>query len=251
MKDIKSNFFKNIFSGLVDIIYPVRCHACQKFLEENEQGGLAICSDCLKSFVRITSPFCSVCRTPFISRTGENHHCENCLRKRPQYEALGAPFLYEGVLMGIIHQFKYSGKSHYADSLGHLLASFARQWLIDPEHYLMMPVPLHPKKLRQRGFNQSLLLARIVSSIFNAELDFLSLKRIKYSIAQTGLSKKERIKNVRKAFEYTGDIDIKDRTIVLVDDVATTGSTLNECARILKKSGCKKVFGLVLARTSG
>jgi ComF family protein len=115
----------------------------------------------------------------------------------------------------------------------------------------MMPVPLHPRKLRQRGFNQSLLLARIVNSVFGMELDFLSLKKTKDTTAQTNLTRKERRKNVRKAFEFIGNVNIKDKTIVLVDDVATTGSTLNECARILKRSRCKKVYGLVLARTSG
>lgn len=251
MVDIKVNFLKNIFSDLIDLIYPVRCHVCQKFLEKNEHEGSAICSDCLNSFSRITSPFCPICRTPFISRTGINHHCENCLRKRPQYDALGAPYLYEGVLMDIIHRFKYSGKQHYANSLGRLLADFTKQWLPGPDNYLVMPIPLHPKKLRQRGFNQSLLLARIVSSVFNMELDFLSLRKIKDTIAQTNLTRKERRKNVRKVFEFTGNGNIKGRTIVLVDDVATTGSTLNECARILKRSRCKKVYGLVLARTSG
>lgn len=152
--------------------------------------------------------------------------------------------------MDAIHQMKYAGKSHLADSLGPLLASFARDWIGNIKGMLMMPVPLHPRKLRERGFNQSLLLAKIMNPILEAELDFLSLRRVIYTKAQTGLKIKEREKNVRRAFGLDGKPDLKGRTIILVDDVATTGNTMNECARVLKKAGCEKVFCLALARTA-
>ena len=115
----------------------------------------------------------------------------------------------------------------------------------------MMPVPLHPRRLRERDFNQSLLLARYVASLLGAELDFLSLRRIRYTQPQTGLKRDERRKNVRRAFQIVDREVVKGRTILLVDDVATTGNTLNECARTLKRSGAEKVFCLTLARTSG
>jgi ComF family protein len=115
----------------------------------------------------------------------------------------------------------------------------------------MIPVPLHPKRLRERGFNQSLLLARNVASSLGTELDFLSLRRIRYTQPQTGLKSDERRKNVSRAFELKDRKCVKGRTVILVDDVATTGNTLNECARVLRRSGCARVFCLVLARTSG
>jgi ComF family protein len=113
-----------------------------------------------------------------------------------------------------------------------------------------MPVPLHPKRLRERGFNQSLLLAERVAAALNADLDFSSLKRIRYTQPQTELGSEERKKNVRKAFGVSEREAVKGRAVLLVDDVATTGSTLNECARTLKRAGCRHVFCLVLARTS-
>ena len=111
-----------------------------------------------------------------------------------------------------------------------------------------MPVPLHLKRLRQRGFNQSLLLARHVADRLQCELDFLSLRRVRYTLPQTGLGKDERRKNVRGAFHLKDPEIVKGKTVLLVDDVATTGNTLNECSRVLKKAGCNEVFCLVLAR---
>jgi len=153
--------------------------------------------------------------------------------------------------MEAIHQFKYAGRTHLADSLGPLLASFAKVRMETTLECLTIPVPLHPKRLREREFNQSLLLARHVASLLGTELDFLSLRRIRYTQPQTGLRSEERKRNVRKAFEITNQEAVKGRIVLLVDDVTTTGNTLNECARVLKRAGSKGVFGLVLARTAG
>ena len=236
---------KSLFLKLINIIYPPRCPICQKFLN----NGISFCQDCSSKFQKITSPFCTICGTPFISDVEEDHVCENCLRKRPSYEVARAPYLYEGVLMTAIHKFKYGAKSFLANSLGLLLAEFAESWVKESENLLTIPVPLHPKRLRERGFNQSLLLARHVTIQLDTELDFLSLRRVRYTSPQTGLKKEERLKNVRGAFQLVNPKTVKKKNILLVDDVATTGNTLNECARVLKRSGCKKVLCLVLART--
>ena len=245
----------SIFRQFIDIIYPPRCHICQDFLWKNrvkrDQEELSFCQSCFDGFSEISSPLCPICSRPFFSETEEDHLCEDCLRKRPFYDAVGAPYLYEGDLMAAIHQFKYAGRSYLANSLGPLLASFAKRWLNKADGCLMMPVPLHPKKLRERGFNQSLLLARHVASSMGAELDFLSLRRVRYTSPQTGLKSDERRKNVRRAFEIIDQKALKGRAVALVDDVATTGHTLNECARVLKRSGSKEVFCLALARTRG
>jgi ComF family protein len=113
-----------------------------------------------------------------------------------------------------------------------------------------MPVPVHPKKLKEREFNQSLLLARPISNRLEGELDFLSLRRIRNTLPQTGLKGVERRRNVLKAFALEGKRPVAGRAVLLVDDVATTGNTLNECARVLKKGGAKEVLCLVLARTA-
>ena len=243
----------NIFKSLGDIIYPPRCLICEAFLRPylREKGDMvSLCPSCRADFVEISSPLCPICYTPFASEIKEDHPCEDCLRKRPFYEAVAAPFLYDGTLMDAIHQLKYGKKSHLADSLGPLLAGFAEDWVKKSHDLVTVPVPLHPKRLRQRGFNQGLLLARHVAGRLDTELDFLSLRRTRHTAPQTGLGKKERQKNVRGAFVVTDPEAMKGKTVLLVDDVATTGNTLNECAKVLKKSGCEKVFCLVLARAA-
>ncbi len=243
----------NILARLIDIIYPPRCPICQRFLQNgattDENGGTSFCRSCLLDFHRITSPLCPVCGTPFDSQAQGDHPCEGCLRKPPSYDSLGAPYLYEGTIMEAIHQFKYGGKAFLADSLGTLLARFAAEWIQESEDLLAMPVPLHPKRLRERGFNQSLLLARHVARELGTKLDFLSLRRLRYTSPQTGLGSEERRSNVRGAFGLEDPAVVKGKTVLLVDDVATTGNTLNECTRVVKRAGSKRVLGLVLART--
>ena len=245
----------SIFRQFIDLIYPPRCPICGMFLRDIgmnwDRPGSPICLSCMDDFRVITHPCCSICSRPFETWVEDDHPCETCMRKWPFYSKAIVPYLYEGALMTAIHQFKYGGKDYLAKSLGPLLAAFAAEHLGGPGDPIVMPVPLHPKRLRERGFNQSLLLARHVAKQLDTALDFLSLRRIRYTQPQTGLKKDQRRKNVRKAFGFTDSSGIKGRTVILVDDVATTGNTLNECARVLIKAGADRVYGAVLARTTG
>ncbi len=244
----------SVIAGVLDIIFPPRCLVCRAFLWRSEKranaGGLAFCQSCLDGFRAVVSPLCPLCGLPLASWIEEDHYCENCLRRRPHYEWARAAYSYEGRVREAIHQFKFGGKSHLAKPLGNLLASAATEWLPDPNDCLIMPVPLHPKRLRERGFNQSLLLARQAASRLGAELEYLTLRRVRYTQPQTGLKGDERRKNVRRAFSCTDHSPLKGRNVILVDDVTTTGNTLNECARALKRSGARSVYAIALARTS-
>lgn len=244
----------NPFSKLIDIIYPPKCPICKEFIQENgpdDNGNtFQICHACRSDLREIHSPLCPLCGRPFVAGIDEDHLCEECLRKRPFFDTAAAPYFYEGALMTAIHRFKYGHKSFLADSLGQLLARFAETWVKRSDDLLTVPIPLHAKRLRERGFNQSLLLAKHVAGQLNIELDFLCLRRIRYTLPQTGLGKKERRKNVKGAFQLKDPRIVKGRAILLIDDVATTGNTLSECARLLKKSGAGKVLCLVLARAA-
>lgn len=250
----KSFLNRSILAHLIDLIYPPRCGVCKVFLRENganhEGEEIGFCRDCCDAFESVTSPLCPVCGRPFSAGGGEDHTCENCLTKRPYYDIARAPYLYQGPLMTAIHDLKYAGKTHLARSLGLLLASYAAQWFGEVNGLVVMPVPLHPARLRERGFNQSLLLARHVASRLEVDLDYLSLRRIRSTRPQTRLTSDERKKNVRRAFGVIEKNALKGRTVLLIDDVATTGSTLSECSRALKKAGVKEVYCLVLARTA-
>jgi ComF family protein len=242
----------SLFRRFLDLLYPPRCLICRAFLdgEGAGEGSLLVCPKCVAGFTRVASPRCPVCGTPFRSGIAEDHVCEDCLRKKPFFDRAGAPFVYEGELMRAIHEFKYEGRSRMAALLGPLLASFAEGWVRDGDSVVLVPVPLHPKRLRKRGFNQSLLLARHVADRLGVQVDFLSLRRTRDTTPQTGLKRDERRKNVRRAFEVVDRKALRRKRVVLVDDVATTGSTLNECARVLRRAGCTEVYGLVLARAA-
>lgn len=240
----------SLLASLLDIIYPPRCQICTDFLDDRPVVMGNICDECFSGFKELTHPFCSICCEPFKSKVEEDHLCEKCLRKRPYYDELRAPCLYEDKLVDAIQLIKYSGKSYIVKSLGPLLGAFGKNWLSDANDMIMMPVPLHRKKLKQRGFNQSALFVKTISPVLGIETDFFTLIRTRYTESQAGLSLEDRRKNVKGAFEVRGDNDIKRKTVLLVDDVTTTGNTMNECARVLKKAGVEKVLGLTLARTA-
>jgi ComF family protein len=155
---------------------------------------------------------------------------------------------YENVLMDVIHRFKYGGKISLGERLGELMAKFTYPAFDLADYSLIMPVPLHPRRLRQRGFNQAVILAGGISRRFPIVLDFLSLKRIVFTEPQVGLGKDMRERNIRGAFSVADKGRIKGERIILVDDVYTTGSTVKECARILMKNKAEKVAVLTLAR---
>ncbi|SPD75215.1 ComF family protein [uncultured Desulfobacterium sp.] len=235
-----------ILDKLIDIIYPPRCHVCHGFIDRAETGPF--CKDCYAGFAKLSSPICTVCSTPFASEAQGDHLCEDCLRDRPAYRSAFAAFHYRGTVVKAIHQFKYRAKTYLSESLGRLMAEYAEGISIGSGNLLIMPVPLHPKRLRERGYNQGLLLARRVASHLKAELDFLTLRRARYTAPQAGLKKDERKRNVRGAFKVKDPSVVEDKTILLVDDVSTTGNTLNECARVLMRSGSREVFCLILAK---
>jgi len=155
---------------------------------------------------------------------------------------------FETIIMEAIHQFKYGHKLAVGEALGVLMANFSFPFFDCQGYDLMLPVPLHIKKLRERGFNQSLLLARQLANKWTIPVDFSLLKRQKFTLSQTGLNKKEREENIRGAFVVSDKKKVTGKKIILVDDVYTTGATLNECAKTLRKAGAVEVAVLTLAR---
>jgi ComF family protein len=148
----------------------------------------------------------------------------------------------------IISRYKYRGDSRLAKSLGDLLAGYEDSDFSFHDYRLVVPVPLHPRRLRRRGFNQSLLLARRISRRYSLPLDFTALRRIRATVPQTELSAAERRKNIRGAFAVFRAQTITEKDILLVDDVFTTGATVEECAKVLLKAGANRVDVLTLAR---
>ncbi len=166
----------------------------------------------------------------------------------PFFDRARAVGAYDGSLRTAIHRFKYDNRSLLAEPLGALLAESGRQILQRERYDIIMPVPLHERRVRQRGFNQSLFLARQVGERWGIALEAEGLKRSRWTDPQTMLPEKVRLKNVRGAFTYRGP-GVMYKEVLLIDDVYTSGSTVNECAKVLKKQGAGIVDVLTLART--
>jgi len=237
---------KRFLSGLADIIFPPRCLTCDSILDNQENH--ALCPACFSKIKFIKSFLCTCCGIPFYGAGESDHLCGDCLTSKPAFSVARAVGRYETTFLDAIHSFKYRGKTTHGKILGKLMAEYEYPSFSISDYTLIMPVPLHPKRLRERGFNQSVILAREIAGRFPIPLDFLTLKRYMYTEPQINLGKKDRESNVRGAFKVMEPDRIKDQRIILVDDVYTTGSTVKECARVLMKSKARAVAVLTLAR---
>ena len=234
------------WQALIDFFFPPRCPFCGESREEKNPSG--ICSSCFGQIRAVAHPRCPRCGVGFTSDLGEDHLCSDCLRGDGHFTKARALAHYEGLMPAILAQFKYRGHSRLAKPLGDLLADYREPGFNFADYRLVIPVPLHPRRLRQRGFNQSLLLARRISRRYSLVLDFQTLQRIRPTIPQTELSAAERQKNIRGAFAVSTPQAVNEKTVLLIDDVFTTGATVEECAKVLLKSGADQVDVLTLAR---
>lgn len=231
--------------GCADLIFPPRCILCGNLpLNRNNP----FCADCFSRVRQISTPLCERCGIPFDKTGGDDHLCGDCITSGPPFAVARALGSYESTLLDAIHRFKYRGKVVTGEILGKFMAGTTYHGFDINDYSLVIPVPLHPRKLRRRGFNQSLILAREIADTFGLPLDFTTLKRRLDTTPQIALGKEMRRKNVRRAFHVTDKERIEGHRVLLVDDVYTTGSTVGECARMLLKSKAAQVGVLTLAR---
>ena len=206
------------------------------------------CPACKEKIKFITGSLCPVCGTTFSNSPAENHLCGNCLENKTYFSCARAVFSYETIILNAIHQFKYGNNISVGEMLASFMADFSFPDIDFTDYSLIIPVPLHIKRLRERGFNQSLILARAIGKKRQIPVNFSLLKRHKFTLTQTGSNKTERKQNIKGAFEVSDKENIAGKNIILVDDVYTTGATINECAKTLIKAGAQKVTVLTLAR---
>lgn len=225
------------------LFFPQVCPACEK---DAKSGNSHFCALCGKGFSEnmITSPFCAVCGIPFQKSAGVDHACGKCLKEKTPFKEARSAFIYDGAVLEAIHSFKYRGRVILAAPLGRLAAQAA---IFSHTPDVIMPVPLHKERLQERGFNQSLLIAKEVAKIIKKDVDYMNLKRERLTAPQVDLKAGERARNVEGAFALARPDEVKGKRVLLVDDVFTTGSTISECSKVLKKAGAE-VFALTLAR---
>ncbi|MCS7254348.1 MAG: ComF family protein [Armatimonadota bacterium] len=225
------------------MLYPPRCLVCDSLSDE------AICVRCFSRLKFIKPPMCALCGKPYDELAQAAPICSDCRRIKRWFDRCRCTVRYEDVAREMIHKLKYSGERRLASEMAKLMV----ETLNDFSHPvdLVIPVPLHRKRLRERGFNQAWLIADVLSECINARMNSTALIRARETKPQFDLEPKERLGNVRDAFELVEPSAVTDKVVLVVDDVMTVGATLNECARALKKGKPKAVYAVAFARAVG
>ena len=230
-----------LYRRLISTVYPPRCVLCGS----SGFNDMDICEDCYHDLPWIESA-CLQCAIPLAKHSGDQLSCGQCLRIAPVFDRSVSLFSYEKQAITLIQRLKFNEKLAYSRLLGSMLAdAIDKNAAKLPE--CILPVPLYKKRLRQRGFNQSIELARPIANTFNIAVDVQSVNRVRDTQSQTGLDKKQRRKNIRGAFEIVRPLNADH--VVILDDVVTTTSTVNELARVLKRAGIMRVDIWSIART--
>jgi len=236
------------YRQVLRFIMPVACIGCDKPLATDPVPFF--CHQCWDAIVPLTGLACSRCHQPFVSSAATSwtptHQCQNCLEHPPAYQRAWTLFPYLPPLQNAICSFKYNGKVALAKPLASLMLK-ALPKEIDAD--IILPVPLHPGRLRAREFNQSLLFADQLGRHLSRPVLAHHLVRVVPTAPQTTLSRHERLRNLRQAFAIRKPDAIAGRKLLLIDDVFTTGTTFNECAKVLLRAGAESVSVLALART--
>lgn len=230
-------------TAALDLVFPPLCAICRRLLGDGRRDPL--CGPCWQSLERIAPPWCRCCGTPL----GIEGLCEACRRRRPDFAYARAAARYGDLVREAIHAFKFGRRPGLAEPLGDLLAALGLSALPGAAPDLLVPVPLHRRRKRERGYDQALLLARRLERAWGVPVAADALVRVTATAPQTDLDAVERRRNVRDAFAVTRAERIAGRHIVLVDDVLTTGATAGECARVLLRAGAAAVGILTVART--
>jgi ComF family protein len=233
-------------TALLNILFPPLCHVCRSHLRDPTE--IHLCPECRDKISLIDSPFCPVCGIPFAAEDDRDHPCGTCLTRPRPFAAARAAARFEGPVQEIIHRFKYGKKAHLSRPLGLLTAATLAHFGAAIPCDFIVPVPLHRKRLRERGFNQSQLIGRVLAKKWKIPQSLNNLRRIRWTDPQTGLSAPERIRNIRGAFVVATPEKVKDKSLLLVDDVYTTGSTITECAKTLRRAGAREIRVVTVAR---
>jgi ComF family protein len=245
--------FRATAESLFSVLFPSDCRICQSAL--TKISTLPVCLPCLQKIAPLSGIICNICGEKLFSRyveTEEGPRCGMCRRVPPPFRRAVAYGAYDGVLRDLIHLLKYQRVHPAAPLLARLLMEATAPVGL-PERLLVIPVPLFKRKLRDRGFNQAEEIAQAFVDRCKGrsiQLETSSLARTRETASQTGLTRHQRRANMRGAFSVVRPDRIQGHSILVVDDVMTTGTTAGECARVLLRTGARQVFVATVARAT-
>ena len=233
---------RKILRKILELLYPSTCIFCGKLC------GEGICKACREKVKYIREPRCKKCGKPIESREAE--FCYDCRKQTFHYEQGRSLWLHQEPISNSIYAFKYKNRQVDGEVYGREMArrfeKLIRFWEID----VIIPVPIHKKKRRKRGFNQAELIAKEVGNILNIPVNCTSVVRMKETTPQKELGSRSRKRNLKRAFRVT-DCRLKGKRVLLIDDIYTTGSTIDSIAEILGKTGCEKIYFLTISIGQG
>jgi competence protein ComFC len=234
---------------VLSLLYPRVCQVCHEGCAGAKEGY--VCTTCRSKrdgVQFITQPFCGCCGLPFDGEITVSFECTNCRDQELHFRSARAAVRFVGLVQEVIHRYKYNHSTWFEPFLSDLLIQKAAPGLSLQEWDLIVPIPLHWVRLRERSFNQSARLAKRLSQATGIPVNAKLLRRVAATRTQTTLSRSQRIENMKNAFIYRGRNRLKGENIVLLDDVLTTGATANACAKLLRQNGAGLVDVWTVAR---
>jgi competence protein ComFC len=230
--------------GLLSVLFPPHCAKCGA----DTASGVHLCASCAGQAKKIEAPFCQQCSQPFEGAIEGGFTCSNCQDRTFHFDCAVTHYLSRGVVREFVHRFKYDRHFYLRHPLAEWMAEALEDERIRAQPFdAFVPVPLHAARFRERDFNQAEVLADLLARRTGQPV-LQALKRIRYTTTQTRLDRDQRMENLRNAFRVRHAAAVQNRHLILVDDVFTTGSTVEECARVLRKAGAASVRVVTVAR---
>ena len=230
---------------VIDWLFPRICPGCRR---HSDREGRLICWGCFSSISLFTESLCDRCGRFVTGQVQHRFICSSCVSEPPAYDRARAAAHFGGFLRELLHRFKYQKGVYLCEDLADLLEGTVRAHFDAAAVDVVVPVPLHPLRLRARSYNQAALLAESLGRRLGRRVDTVSLQRVRFTGTQTRLHRAARRENMKGAFSVARPAWLRHRTVLLVDDVMTTGATFDACARALKKAGVWRVWCVAVAR---
>ncbi|MFA6378478.1 MAG: ComF family protein [Candidatus Omnitrophota bacterium] len=234
----------NFFHSFLDLVYPPQCLLCQAKPSDKLK---ILCDVCHEAICFNTPPFCKKCSRHLLA-PGEHTLCPQCRKRIPDFDMAWSATIYNEPMKHLLHLFKYQRKTTLKYLLTDLICTFLEQYHIPIQTFdYLVPIPVHPTKQREREFNQTQLIAELLAKRFHRQISINNLIRVKHSRPQAVLEEKERWTNIKDAFRIRHSFSFKNKSILLIDDLMTTGATACEAAKVCKQAQASSVGILTLA----
>ncbi len=236
-----------MIANIINLVYPPLCHGCGKKTTLPEQG---LCSDCLNKIKKRFPPFCIKCGRQLPGSPSTQDLCSDCKEVKPYYDRAFSVFCYDGLVKELVHIFKYKKMTSLVNEFAELIVDFIKEYSICKKIDIALSIPMHPRRLLQREINPSHILAKNTAKKLGIRYSGNLLVKTKNTPPQSKLKRHERINNIKGSFSIKKNKfrTLQHENVLLVDDLFTTGSTVNECSRILKEAGVNYIEVITLAR---